>query len=176
MQAKGLSTLISSIIGDTAKAKETKGSAHYKWTRDEVLGEIAELKDFTLNRLRVRCTWGALLSLSGNCDPAVTRHPAKTPDEDLIRIQKLVGGPGFEPGASRSRNLGRFVHRDRFRAFLDSIGDVGLALLTYFEPFQMLGSLHELVHEKGSGSTRPGSTSCARWKSSPPSREDFPGA
>jgi arsenate reductase-like glutaredoxin family protein len=32
---------VSSIIGDTAKAKETKGSARYKWTRDEVLGEIA---------------------------------------------------------------------------------------------------------------------------------------
>jgi len=27
----------------------------------------------------------------------------------------LVGGPGFEPGASRSRNLGRLVHRDGFR-------------------------------------------------------------
>ena len=31
----------------------------------------------------------------------------------------LVGVPGFEPGASRSRNLGGFVHRDRFRGFLD---------------------------------------------------------
>ena len=29
----------------------------------------------------------------------------------------LVGGPGFEPGVSRSRNLRGFVHRDRFRGF-----------------------------------------------------------
>jgi hypothetical protein len=29
----------------------------------------------------------------------------------------FVGGPGFEPGASPSRNLGGFVHRDRFRGF-----------------------------------------------------------
>jgi len=28
---------------------------------------------------------------------------------------KLVGGPGFEPGASRSRNLRGFVHWERFR-------------------------------------------------------------
>jgi len=26
----------------------------------------------------------------------------------------VVGGPGFEPGASRSRNLGGLVHRGRF--------------------------------------------------------------
>jgi hypothetical protein len=29
----------------------------------------------------------------------------------------LIGGPGFEPGASRSRNLEGFVHGDRFRRF-----------------------------------------------------------
>ena len=29
--------------------------------------------------------------------------------------RRLVGGPGFEPGASRARNLGGLVHRDRFR-------------------------------------------------------------
>ena len=31
----------------------------------------------------------------------------------------MVGGPGFEPGASRSRNLGGFVHRDCFRGLLN---------------------------------------------------------
>ena len=34
-----------------------------------------------------------------------------------IRIQKWSGGPGFEPGASRSRNLGCLVYRDRSRGF-----------------------------------------------------------
>jgi hypothetical protein len=34
-----------------------------------------------------------------------------------MRIQILVGGPGFEPGASRSRNLRGLVHRERFRGF-----------------------------------------------------------
>jgi hypothetical protein len=29
----------------------------------------------------------------------------------------MVGGPGFDPGASRSRNLSGLVHRDRFRRF-----------------------------------------------------------
>jgi len=30
-------------------------------------------------------------------------------------FEKLVGGPGFEPGAPRSRSLRGLVHRDRFR-------------------------------------------------------------
>src|ERR1700674_384779 len=32
-----------------------------------------------------------------------------------IEYRFLVGGPGFERRASRSRNLGGLVHRDRFR-------------------------------------------------------------
>jgi len=36
---------------------------------------------------------------------------------DPLCERKLVGGPGFEPGASRSRNLGLFVRRDCFRGF-----------------------------------------------------------
>jgi hypothetical protein len=35
-----------------------------------------------------------------------------TPTNWILRILKMVGGPGFEPGASRSRNLGGLVHRD----------------------------------------------------------------
>jgi hypothetical protein len=31
-----------------------------------------------------------------------------------ILSSKMVGGPGFEPGASRSRNLGDLIHRGRF--------------------------------------------------------------
>jgi hypothetical protein len=34
-----------------------------------------------------------------------------------ISVQKLVGGEGFEPSASQSRNLGGLVHRERFRGF-----------------------------------------------------------
>ena len=54
------------------------------------------------------------------CDTAVTsrlptlfRQRPKSP----ILNSKLVGGPGFEPGASRSRNLGGLVQGDRFRPF-----------------------------------------------------------
>src|SRR3989442_9841024 len=40
-----------------------------------------------------------------NCDPTVIhRHRCMSRDA-RDRIQKLVGGPGFEPGASRSRTL-----------------------------------------------------------------------
>jgi len=34
-----------------------------------------------------------------------------------FEFEKMVGGPGFEPGASRTRNLRGFVHRARFRGF-----------------------------------------------------------
>ncbi len=40
----------------------------------------------------------------GNCDPAVSgrrRQPPKSP----ISNTKMIGGPGFDPGASRSRTL-----------------------------------------------------------------------
>jgi hypothetical protein len=37
--------------------------------------------------------------------------------EHWSEFRLLVGGPGFEPGASRSRNLGGLVHRERFRGF-----------------------------------------------------------
>ena len=38
-------------------------------------------------------------------------------DSACMDNQDVVGGPGFEPGASRSRNLGGFVHRGLFRVF-----------------------------------------------------------
>ena len=41
---------------------------------------------------------------SGNCDPAVIRRPART-SRDAEIDSNLVGGPGFEPGASRSRTV-----------------------------------------------------------------------
>src|SRR6266704_5050518 len=40
----------------------------------------------------------------GNCDPAVTRGLQTTSGIADLNM-KLVGGPGFEPGASRSRTL-----------------------------------------------------------------------
>jgi hypothetical protein len=54
---------------------------------------------------------------AGNCDPAVIRRPAGTRHDAHDRIQILVGGPAFEPGASRSGNLRCLAHRDCFRRF-----------------------------------------------------------
>jgi hypothetical protein len=48
------------------------------------------------------------------CHPPASQKSAKVADFELAI---LVGGPGFEPGASRSRNLGCLVHGDRFRGF-----------------------------------------------------------
>src|SRR5439155_869163 len=38
--------------------------------------------------------------------------PVADADNLSDRRYEMVGGPGFEPGASRSRNLGGLVHRD----------------------------------------------------------------
>jgi hypothetical protein len=55
--------------------------------------------------------------------------PVRAPNSRRIQAQEhqsefrtLVGGPGFEPGASRSRNLSGLVHRDRFRRFSTRLG------------------------------------------------------
>jgi hypothetical protein len=48
-------------------------------------------------------------------------HRTRFPRQVTLRLStdrvfvKVVGGPGFEPGASRSRNLSRLVHRERFQ-------------------------------------------------------------
>jgi hypothetical protein len=49
------------------------------------------------------------MRLNSCCNPAVLS--AAAPESE---IRFVVGGPGFESGASRSRNLGGFVHRARF--------------------------------------------------------------
>jgi len=56
-------------------------------------------------------------------------------------------GPGFEPGASRSRNLDGLVHRDWFEGFEINQGRRASGS-TGFEPFGALGLLHELLHKK----------------------------
>src|SRR5450759_3947560 len=64
-----------------------------------------------------------------------------------VCIQKLVGGPGFEPGASRSRTLGGLVHRDRFRAF--ELGWEHWACpLSHLERLQVPQLRHELLHQR----------------------------
>ncbi len=78
---------------------------------------------------RIRC--GAIDCCQANSDPPTTVTIAPlvsvVPNEIVPRlcpgtsgrrnrrfsIQKLVGGPGFEPGASRSRTVGKFLQKCR---------------------------------------------------------------
>src|SRR5260370_3193850 len=53
-------------------------------------------------------------------------------------FRTLVGGPGFEPGASRSRNLSGPVHRDRFRRFSTRLGPSNAPFGPVSRPFEGL--------------------------------------
>jgi hypothetical protein len=68
----------------------------------------------------------------------------------------LVGGPGFEPGASRSRNLRAFVCRGRFAGF-EFISRAHGTISDQFQPPESPGLLHELLHEasRSDGTYRP---------------------
>src|SRR5438034_3169239 len=72
------------------------------------------------------------------------------PDPRRVQIRNLwsakVGGPGFEPGASRSRNLGSLVHRDRFRGF-EFISMTQLPVSSRFRPPDLPRVLRELLHD-----------------------------
>src|SRR5205809_998232 len=73
--------------------------------------------------------------------------PAALDDARNRRFEyRLVGGPGFEPGASRSRNLGSLVHRDRFRGF-EFISMTQLPVSSRFRPPDLPRVLRELLHD-----------------------------
>jgi hypothetical protein len=65
----------------------------------------------------------------------------------------MVGGPGFEPGASRSRNLSGFVHEDPGQ-FTETVFN-GFGFISRprqeikgrFHPPMSTELLHELLHD-----------------------------
>jgi hypothetical protein len=58
----------------------------------------------------------------------------------------MVGGPGFEPGASRSRNLGYLVHEIGLEGS-EFISSVRLTISGRFHPLVSRGLLHEVLHD-----------------------------
>src|SRR6266576_5860623 len=65
-----------------------------------------------------------------------------------IRVQKLVGGPGFEPGASRSRITRLTVQVDRFLRISVRFFGSGY-LVGLYRGRCSAGLLHEVLQEAG---------------------------
>ncbi len=84
-----------------------------------------------------------------NSTDSVPAHSFDGVEKLAPGIRFLVGGPGFEPGASRSRTLGGLVHRGRFQGF-GFISETQSAIYSGFQPPRSPKLLHELLHERGS--------------------------
>jgi hypothetical protein len=71
----------------------------------------------------------------------------------------LVGGPGFEPRVSRSRNLGGFVHGDRRSVYQAS---------AHAQSSATPNALLSVAREASNRSRGTRSSSTTRWRTSPP--------